>query len=167
MDDVLAWFEETLALRHEALRSLMEEPDFEVYEAALAAYAARCEADAVEAAVSNREEWDDDLAFWAPKLAELAPRVVLAVAHRGDDRYTLVTNNDRGKNASKGVAPSWEFHVDRIDAEWKIIGLTSRVSERSVSSGRRHDEPIRETRQLNSSQLRADHADFPGEVEVG
>lgn len=167
MDDMLAWFEETLVLRHEALRTLMAEPNFEVYEAALARYAGRCEADAVETAVSNREEWDDDLDFWLPKLAELAPRVVLALAHRGDDRYTVVTNNDRGKNASTGIIPSWEFHVDRIDSEWKVVGVTSRASERTVSCGRRHDDPIRQTWQLNGELLRGDHTDFPGEVEVG
>jgi hypothetical protein len=166
MDDVVAWFEEILTLRYAALRTRADEPEYTDYAAAVERHNARCLKDAVDPVLTNRDEDDeeDDLARYKRQGKKLTPMVALAVAHRGGDKYTFVTSSDKARGA--GRVPSWEHHVEKIAGEWKLVGISSR-SKGGIYCGARHDDPIRETRQLNSDQLREDHADYPGEVEVG
>jgi hypothetical protein len=166
VDEVLAWFEASLALRHAAVQA-SGEPDYAAYRAAADQYVARSADGGTDPVVVSRQENDDEASIAHTKLGHkrLAPKLIFAIAHRGDDRYTIATSSE--KRMPRGRKPSWEYHVDKIDGEWRIIGMTSRRSERSTYWGGRHDEAILETRQFNTDQLREDHARFTGEVQVG
>ncbi len=169
MDDVLAWFEESLRLRCEVLRTMYGAPDFASYAKALEQYTARVESPQLVCSNLQQRDEDDDedtLEWLALELEKVAPMYVLAVAHRGGYRYTFVTNADKAKD--RAAIPSWEFHVEKLGPEWKIVGqvVRSRQDEEPYR-GRRHTDPIIEVRQINTDKLHERHAEFPGEIEVG
>jgi len=93
MDTVLAWLEESLRLRCEVLRTMYGAPDFTSYAKALEQYTARVESPQLVCSNLQQRDEDDDedtLEWLAPELEKVAPMYVLAIAHRGGDRYTFV-----------------------------------------------------------------------------
>jgi len=162
VEDVLAWFEETLALRHAALHAKMAEPDYAAFQARLAAYQERVDPAAYDSGLDNRDEDDDDLDWWEDELEELAPAVVLAAIHKGGDKYTFVVSADADDG---GYIPAWEYHV----LGRTIIGQSSRFSDNATPyAGRDHGKAKAvEVRYLNEDKLRDDAQDFPGSIEVG
>ncbi len=168
MNDVLTWTEETLALRHAAMRAKMTEPDYEFFEDVLETYSERVTADARDHQLYDRDEDDgDDLSWWADQVVDLAEKVLLALLHHGDDRYTAITSTDR--DYGEGRLPAWAYHVDCIDGEWRIVGQTNRYSSRTAPyAGRDHrGHPVVEARYLNAELLRSEAADFVGSIPIG
>ncbi len=168
MDDVLNWTEETLALRHAAMRAKMTEPDYEFFEDVLESYSERVTTAARDHQLYDRDEDDgDDLSWWADQVVDLAEKLLLAIVHHGADRYTAITSSDR--DYGEGRLPAWAYHIDRIDGEWRIVGQTARYSRRTTPyAGRDHrDHPAASVRYFNADRLRSEVADFVGSIPIG
>ncbi|MFT5679623.1 MAG: hypothetical protein ACI8RZ_000527 [Myxococcota bacterium] len=168
MDDVLTWLQDTLALRHAAMHAKMTEPDFDFFEDVLETYSERVTTDARDHQLYDRDEEDgSDLSWWADQVVDLAEKVLFALIHHGEHRYTAITSTDR--DYDEGRLPAWGYHIDVLDGEWRIVGQTSRYSQRTTPyAGQDHrGHSVVSVRYFNEALLRSEVADFIGSISLG
>ena len=161
MEDVLTWIEETLALRHAAMLAKMTEPEYDNFEYVLEEYSERVDPDAADHQLHNRDEDDaEDLSWWEDEVVDLAPKILFALLHLGENRYTAITSTD--KNYDEGRLPAWDYHIERIEGEWRIIGQTSPYAGRDHGS-----HTVVAVRYFNEDALRSEVASFVGSITIG
>lgn len=169
MDDVVAWFEETLRLRFEALHASMAEPDHSKYLVALGAYGARVAPGAVDHGFANRDEdaTADDLEFFEDAVADLVQPPLFAALDHGDDRFTMISTAE--SDFGQGRVPVKDFYVSKVDGAWRVVGQSSRrgadvTHVRGVDYSRL---PVRGAKYFNEGQLHPTASSFPGSIKVG